>query len=480
MKSIFFREEKHYSITDLSRILEVSEDVCMRIVSVLKAHGILKTANSDSSSLDFFTETDDKDIPLKPCDIFKFRFVGVIVIEDYILYCYPKYVSNEGNALSELKIALKAIKKYSFKSTKLNYQNDYFGNIIYNELAVSLFLLSDYYTNGLYSTQVPVYDTNGLGEIDWQKSIDDSIGIIIDDIPYYLDLFTISSQINENDYYRLLHECVLSKCSHFLSDTGILELFDLRPAFLTYSNINDYGNPIFIENKLKKRINTEFVTQKQITLKSILTYITHEESKTNEERFNYWGSFSFNLVWEEACKSVFSNKLYNTISECFPNKSVTEEYRDSILIDLIDRPEWYVIDESTPQKSKQATLRPDLITLCNINNEMMFIICDAKYYNIVLCANELLEGNPGVEDVTKQYLYQLAYKDFFEKEEITRVFNCFIMPSDEEYVKNVGYVSLSFLKNLGLSDIQIIKYPANLLLNNFIQNKKDSILLYLK
>ena len=111
---------------------------------------------------------------------------------------------------------------------------------------------------------------------------------------------------------------------------------------------------------------------------------------------------------------------------------------------------------------------------------MMFIICDAKYYNIVLCANELLEGNPGVEDVTKQYLYQLAYKDFFEKEEITRVFNCFIMPSDEEYVKNVGYVSLSFLKNLGLSDIQIIKYPANLLLNNFIQNKKDSILLYLK
>lgn len=41
-----------------------------------------------------------------------------------------------------------------------------------------------------------------------------------------------------------------------------------------------------------------------------------------------------------------------------------------------------------------------------------FIIFDEKYYLIQLEKGRVLHGNPGIGDVTKQYLYQLAYKKF--------------------------------------------------------------------
>ena len=96
----------------------------------------------------------------------------------------------------------------------------------------------------------------------------------------------------------------------------------------------------------------------------------------------------------------------------------------------------------------------------NIDGNYQFIIFDAKYYNIQLEHNKKLCGQPGIESVTKQYLYQLAYQPFVEAHQIGTVRNCFLMPSASSEIIEKGAVTLAMLRNLGLQDIQVRLLPA--------------------
>ena len=91
---------------------------------------------------------------------------------------------------------------------------------------------------------------------------------------------------------------------------------------------------------------------------------------------------------------------------------MAEQYRDmrhKKLIDLIDKPQHgglHVDGDGHNQRSD-----------------------DAKYYNIQFEHNKKLCGQPGIESITKQYLYQLAYQPFVETHQISTVRNCFLIPT---------------------------------------------------
>ena len=67
-----------------------------------------------------------------------------------------------------------------------------------------------------------------------------------------------------------------------------------------------------------------------------------------------------------------------------------------------------------------------------------------------------LRGNPGVGDVTKQYLYQLAYRDFINVHHIAEVRNCFLMPTEENEIVVKGVAKMQMLEALGLENIQTV------------------------
>ena len=48
---------------------------------------------------------------------FKFNFVGVIIVDNYIIKCYPKYIPNKDNIKSDFEVALRKIFDTSFIST---------------------------------------------------------------------------------------------------------------------------------------------------------------------------------------------------------------------------------------------------------------------------------------------------------------------------------------------------------------------------
>lgn len=57
-------------------------------------------------------------------------------------------------------------------------------------------------------------------------------------------------------------------------------------------------------------------------------------------------------------------------------------------------------------------------------------------------------GQPGVGDITKQYLYQLAYDDFIIKQGYKYVQNVFLCP-DEVAEKKYGWVRMNMLHQIG-------------------------------
>ena len=76
--------------------------------------------------------------------------------------------------------------------------------------------------------------------------------------------------------------------------------------------------------------------------------------------------------------------------------------RHQELISLIEKPKWIGkrSDGGAYTKEAKVTLIPDIITIAGD----MFIIFDAKYYNIQMDEKKELRGQPGIESVTTQYL----------------------------------------------------------------------------
>ena len=117
-----------------------------------------------------------------------------------------------------------------------------------------------------------------------------------------------------------------------------------------------------------------------------------------------------------------------------------------------------------------------MLTISGFNVSIAFISTsfDAKYYNLVLEKGHL-SGNPGVGDVNKQFLYQLAYKNFIKVHGFAGVKNCFLMPTEENEIIDMGSVNMKMLSELGLEEIIIRKIPAKKLFDYYLKQKKMDI-----
>jgi hypothetical protein len=186
-----------------------------------------------------------------------------------------------------------------------------------------------------------------------------------------------------------------------------------------------------------------------------------------------YGTNSFNLVWEDVCGQVFCNKLYSKLDQLKLPVPINKDYNASDkLIDIIEKPVWigYDAQGSHFYKNAKDTLIPDIVSIEKTDDMVQFTIIDAKYYNLQLEENKNLRRNPGIGDVTKQYLYQLAFIKFIKDHQIRKIRNFFAMPSLYNKILNKGCVQLEILKNLGLKNIQICWIPAEMMYDLYLSN----------
>ncbi len=478
--SRFVREQKRYTKNELRKIFEFDEHGIESFLKSLKAYGVLKTVAYDKSKKELSDLVEDDievlDVTVGETECFYvFTYVGVITCGNRILKIYPKYLLSAEEPLDEMKKVMKVLERYSHSEEQIvNLFNGDGENKSFNLLAVILFLLNDYHESGVYNNEEDIVEINGEGSILWEKTINDGFTIIRDNRPYYTELYTERTIDDEMDYFKRLHECVLTECSKQLRDAQLEDLFEMVSIELSDEAIDDFGDRDYILEKIQAELNIQFNTRKQILLKTMYTYISQDKRVLEEnDGMSMFGTTAFHAVWEKICADVFSNRLETPLAGLeLTNKNLEGYNPRSKLIDIIDKPIW-ANDEVLHEAGD--TLIPDIISVGKGEAGDYFIILDAKYYNIQLEKNKPLRNNPGIGDVTKQYLYQLAYRKFIEQNGIDTVKNCFIMPTEKNDFIDKGTVRLPMLEALGLENIQVRQLPADVVYENYLARRKISV-----
>lgn len=477
MISVFLREQKRYSQEELVKAFECSEEKTVQILKRLKEYGVLKAVKASETQKNL-TDLIESDIEIADVEVgeneylYVFSFVGVITIEGRVLKCYPKYLLSSTEPKDELKQVLRVLEKYNTRDQIVRMYNETSDSSAFNMLAVMLFLLEDYYEYGAYTNTQDIIESNGAGDILWDKTINETFTLLSDNRPYYPELLTMRRVNDDFDYFKRLHECVLTICTKELKDADVLDLFDIMGVDISDECIDDFGDKEYILDRISKELNVQFNTRKQRLLKTLYAYIAHSNALDDMDCFSMFGTNSFNLVWEKVCAEVFDNQLNRLIGGLTLPVPLQEKYqniRHEELISLIEKPQWSGVGASGVKYTKIAkdTLIPDIISIFGDT----FIIFDAKYYNIQMEENKELRGQPGIESVTKQYLYQLAYQEFIDLHGFTKVRNCFLMPTEKSDIVVKGTASLEMLTSFGLEPIQIRLLPAKQVFDRYLNQK---------
>ncbi len=469
MISAYLREQKRYTQRDLCDKFCCSEDQVVHIIKRLKEFGILKAVKLSDSQRDL-SELIEEDIEVADVEVgendylYVPTFVGVIAVDGRILKCFPKYLLSIEEPKEELKQIIRVLEKYNSKEQIIRMFNDSSESSSFNLLAVLLFLFQDYYENGIYNNTEDVIEFNGSGEILWDKTINETFALISNNRPIYVDLKTKKHITNDYDYFQRLHECILTKASNEMRDAELLDLFEITEIDLSDEVLEEFGDDDYILYRIEKELSTQFNTRKQLVLKTIYAYISHKGNLSDSDCLSLFGTNSFNLVWETVCADILDNQLENQLGSLALPIPLKSEYDASMkLIELIDKPLW-----SITGKPAKDTLIPDLITI----TDKQFIIFDAKYYNAKLEPGIPPRNQPGIESITKQYLYQLAYQKFTSDHGFTDIKNCFLMPTEKNNFEYKGVVSLNMLSNLGLQNIQVRFIPAKIAYECYLSGKK--------
>lgn len=218
MISVFVKEQKRYTQFELAKLLECSSIEIKKYIQLLKQYGIVKAVKSSKNQKNM-SDLLEQDIEIEsPYDseqeyYYVFTFVGVISAFGRIIKCYPKYIFNDNAPTSELKTILQVLQKYNANQQIVQMFSNSNEEKSFNLLSVILYLLKDYYENGIYTNEINVVETNGSGEILWDKTINDSFVYLNNNRPYYVDIYTKKRIRNNSDYFRKLHEIIISICS---------------------------------------------------------------------------------------------------------------------------------------------------------------------------------------------------------------------------------------------------------------------------
>lgn len=400
-------------------------------------------------------------------DTYQFNYVGVIIIDETVINCYPKYIHDKRSIDDDFKQVINVIKRYESTYEDDAYIDMQIDKLSSNLLPMMLFFVEDYYENGVYTKIHSILEENGDGEIDWNKTVNNDLALVIDDKAYYTHLETKRKVNDLYDYFRLLHEHIITDSSKYLEKNGLLHLFDLTPVEISDNHLDDFGELEFILNKLDKQQNIEFNTHKRKLLKVMQSYLSKKNLFNDESTLLLYGTRSYHEVWEKVCKHVLKDKLDKKLSKLQLPCQLNDKYNPSNeLIRIIEKPTW-ILKDKHPRKTD--TFIPDIVVI----KDDKFIILDAKYYDLNI--DKDITGQPGLESITKEYLYELAFKEFAKDNGFKTMKNAFLFPTEKSEVDNVGIVKLDILSLLGLQDIQLIMLPASLVYEHYLDNTKMNI-----
>lgn len=474
MRRIYARELSFHSVESLSALLGFESEETLAFIDTMASRGILRP-RTDNDICDY-----DTDVSGQVWGTYQFVFVGLVIYHDILLILYPKYISESEPPLKKLKQIFSVLRKASKDYSDITAASD---DVLQenNHLALMLALMESYDGHGIYSNYVRTKKLNGPGMVSWERTIASMTPFISDGTPVYYDYETIETSKNSSDFITMLHECVLTECSSFLSQSGVMSLLGIDEIDLSASPLEEFGTIDYIVYRIEQEQSQQYVTWKQDVLALLLRYIKEKGVHKNPCEVACFGTTSFYHLWETACKVAFGDCLNRKICNVVSNLSQEwAEDSQKTLLEILPKPVWKAIDERGNERDcgSASTLIPDIVTIWDEPDQgLIFAILDAKYYTPRLAEN--LAGIPGVGSVTKQILYQSAYKKFISDNGFKDVINAFIVPAEETDPRPIGVVRFPGVfaqeNKPFCNGVTMYSLPAEDVFNAYLSNKSLDI-----
>ena len=248
MKHIDFIERKLYSYNELLCLFSQDREALNKTLGTAISKNIFKiktsTTRDEEIKENSFLLEDEEIIKEEKYSEYLYytEYVGLIVVNSYVLKIYPKYFLNAEDIPNDsFKDVIKVLKKY-----KSLFQNsDIFNDISlpkkYREFAVELSVMTDYLKEGIYEDNHRVIEKNGNGEILWDRTINDNIPYLVDKTPYYLETVTRRNYKNSRNYFKLLHEAIITNCFRKFNKMGLLGVFSMPNIFISEKSFQTLG-----------------------------------------------------------------------------------------------------------------------------------------------------------------------------------------------------------------------------------------------
>lgn len=77
---------------------------------------------------------------------------------------------------------------------------------------------------------------------------------------------------------------------------------------------------------------------------------------------------------------------------------------------------------------------------------------------------------PGIQDISKQFFYELAYKKLIEKSHITEIRNYFLLPKTQDKNLEVN-ISMDMFKRIGIGKINVLFLDPKKVFSAYLDNR---------
>ena len=317
----------------------------------------------------------------------------------------------------DLLLLLKTISLVkSLYNSKTDFGEDTGDN---NEIPFNSFIwmISDYFNNGLYQEIDKRYAQKAHGKINWKRTLNSEHYFTNNSVifinPFYETNVQKSSIITELNNY-CLHKSV--EYIGFLFGNIILPECNLKESFVK-------DNLRYYIDILNKELSKSFNDRKKLLITHIkrISEMNFDDSFENQATY---GTRRYEYAWEKMVNSTLGSKI--DISKFFPNAY------------------WNIKGKKQEDRSK---LRPDSIYIDRKYNKLY--ILDAKYYKYGITGN--ISDLPHTDSIQKQITYGDHISNHYEIYgfEKNNIYNAFIIPFNrhsepflsEDNMKYMGYAN---------------------------------------
>ena len=329
----------------------------------------------------------------------RFSFVGFASTQKDVFCFLPKYMYSKlsDNCCEKNEYYFSArqvfdlLKSYQSYISSDNSSNEFYEisqNSASNEIEIAEFILKDYSDYGLWFFQSKVVGVEIEGDIEWDRTVSAIDALISNRKPYYFET------INSRDcafYDSIISDIHRWGVHHCFNRFGHILGFEQLNPDVFLKELSDIGESGFLISLLEKELIGCFKERDIKLLKSLIELIRFYYFP-GDSAFSVLGKNKFEHVWESAVSFLLKNEK-------------------DLYINKIPKPKW-TSKEFEFTDTVSGTLNPDIIIFHkNLTNNFV-LLGDAKYYLIKFDDdNKKVINNPGVDDIIKQYFYQMVLSD---------------------------------------------------------------------